>query len=333
MKRKHIHFVCRGNVYRSRIALLYALKKCTSNNVEFSCSGIEAEKHYHDVHAVSPLTTYIAKRHELDMRRSVQRNQTTNEVLSRADLIIFMKADVMRDARKNFSFNSHQAQSWDIDDWDESKDRHRLSREQLAEQAYLEIVKGVDELIREVTELSWVDIVDRDNRELGYALPISWASRDADIWHRSCHAIITTPAGYVVQKRAPHIILSPGRLDISVGGAVDAGETPEQAIIREIYEEVGLKINQDEIRVLDRRRWNRAHPRFGRFSRNHLTTFYAHIDYQPIFKPQLAEIAEIRVLKPGQLRYLLFRHSFPRFGKLNYPYAYYREMVKRAKTH
>ncbi len=333
MKKKHIHFVCRGNVYRSRIAILYALKTCTNRSVTFSCSGIEAERYYRNVHATSPLTKYIASRHALDVGLSPRRTQTTNELLNRADLIIFMHDDVMRDAKRMFDFNEHQSQAWDIVDWDVYVDKHRTNRKNAAEETYEKIARKVDELIREATELSWVDIVDRDNQELGYRLPISWASQDPDVWHRSCHAIITTPSGYVVQKRSAHIILSPGRLDISVGGAVDAGETPERAIIREIYEEIGLTVQKHETTQLDQRRWNHVHPRFKRFSRNHLTTFHVHLNSTPRFKLQPSEIAEVRILRPGQLRYLLLRQRFPGFGRLNYPNAYYKEMVRRTQDH
>lgn len=332
MQQRHIHFVCRGNVYRSRLALLYALKNYTGSHLTFSCSGIEAEKYYPDVHAISPLIRNVASHYGLDLRQSPRRIQATDELLEQADLIVFMHPDVLRDAKKAFNFNIHKSQSWDISDWDDPANKHR-AQDWIAEETYQKIMKCVDELICDTTQLGWVDIVDRDNRELGYELPISWASQDPDIWHRSCHAIITTPAGYVVQKRAANIILSPGRLDISVGGAVDAGETPEQAIIREIYEELGVKVDKDELVWLDQRRWSRVHPKFKRYSRNHLTTFHIHVNYTPHFMTQSSEIAEVRILKRGQLRYLLMRHRFPRFGELNYPYAFYKEMVKRTREH
>lgn len=333
MTKRHIHFVCRGNIYRSRLALLYA-QTLKLKNVEFSCSGIEASKHYPHRHTISPLVVHIAQHHKLDLRLSPVRIQTTHESLSRPDLIIFMQTDILRDAKKRFEFNHHKAKSWHIDDWYEFGHKHRLNladhraQDDIAERTYRTITQRVDELVREVTQLGWVDIVDRDDRELGYQLPISWASADPDLWHRSCHAIITTPAGFVVEKRSPQIILSPGRLDISVGGAVDGGETPERAMRREIAEELGIEVKTDAMRLLERRRWNHSHPQFRRYSKTHLWSYHIHLDSTPNFVIQPAELAEVRVLSPAQVRYLLLKHGLPGFGKLNYPYAYYRKMIK-----
>ncbi len=309
---------------------MYAVKNYKGSRLEFSCSGIEAEKYYPDVHAVSALTKHVAEKYGLDMRQSPRRLQTTDELLDRADLVVFMHQDVLDDANTMFRFNVHKTQSWDIKDWDDHANKRRPQLH-VAEETYGKIRRHVDELIHEATKLGWVDIVDRDNNGLGYQLPISWASQDPELWHRSCHAIITTPAGYVVEKRASNVVLSPGRLDISVGGAVDAGETPEQAITREVYEELGVKLDRSNLVKLDQRRWSRSHPQFRRFSRNHLTTFYAHLKEVPTFTLQADEIAEVRILKPGQLRYLLFKHRLPGFGKLNYPYAFYKEMIKRIR--
>lgn len=78
------------------------------------------------------------------------------------------------------------------------------------------------------------------------------------LWHRGAHAIILTPSGrMLVQKRTLDAIQYPGRIDIGVGGFVDSGETPEKAIIREVKEETGLSITQDQLVFLGLSRQNR----------------------------------------------------------------------------
>lgn len=63
--------------------------------------------------------------------------------------------------------------------------------------------------------------------------------------HRAVHVLIFNAAGEVfLQKRGLHKKENPGMWDSSVAGHVDAGEAYDDCCIREIGEEVGLKIDQ-----------------------------------------------------------------------------------------
>ncbi len=59
--------------------------------------------------------------------------------------------------------------------------------------------------------------------------------------HPVVHLHVFNPQGEIyLQKRAASKRIQPGRWDTSVGGHVDFGETVEQALRREVREEIGL---------------------------------------------------------------------------------------------
>jgi len=62
--------------------------------------------------------------------------------------------------------------------------------------------------------------------------------------HRAVHIIVTNPAGDLyLQKRAPEKIVQPGKWDTSCGGHIPAGESWEIGALRELEEELGLKLD------------------------------------------------------------------------------------------
>jgi 16S rRNA (adenine1518-N6/adenine1519-N6)-dimethyltransferase len=85
-----------------------------------------------------------------------------------------------------------------------------------------------------------IQIVDQNNNPIGSATKQE-AWRDGLI-HRVVRISILDQAGrLLVQKRSLQKELFPGRWDNSAAGHVDAGETYEQAALRELHEELGLE--------------------------------------------------------------------------------------------
>jgi len=70
-------------------------------------------------------------------------------------------------------------------------------------------------------------------------------------WYLS-HAIIilkTMDGGYIMQQRALKAKYSPGKWDVT-GGGVIAGETSAQAAVREAYEELGVTVESQNLRLM-----------------------------------------------------------------------------------
>ena len=74
------------------------------------------------------------------------------------------------------------------------------------------------------------------------------------LWHRAVHILVFEAAGRVfLQKRSMLKDLSPGLWDSSCSGHVDAGEDYDSAAVRELGEEIGVRLPSGETPV----RWFR----------------------------------------------------------------------------
>lgn len=71
------------------------------------------------------------------------------------------------------------------------------------------------------------------------------------LWHRAVYGFIFNKNGDVLlQKRSNNKRLWPNLWDVTVGGHVLKGEFGRQALIREIKEELGITVKEDEIKYL-----------------------------------------------------------------------------------
>lgn len=71
------------------------------------------------------------------------------------------------------------------------------------------------------------------------------------LWHRAVYAFIIDDKGNILlQKRSNNKKLWPNMWDVTVGGHVDAGEFGSQALIREAKEELGIEINEDDVKYI-----------------------------------------------------------------------------------
>ena len=74
---------------------------------------------------------------------------------------------------------------------------------------------------------------------------------DRNLWHRHVSAWVMNHEGKVLlQQRSLSKDKNPGKWG-KTGGHVDSGETEEEAIKREVYEEIGLQVNDDEVRNIE----------------------------------------------------------------------------------
>lgn len=71
------------------------------------------------------------------------------------------------------------------------------------------------------------------------------------LWHRAVYAFIIDQKGNVLlQKRSANKKMWPNMWDVTAGGHVDSNEFGRQALIREVKEELGIDIKDDDIKYL-----------------------------------------------------------------------------------
>jgi isopentenyl-diphosphate Delta-isomerase len=73
--------------------------------------------------------------------------------------------------------------------------------------------------------------------------------------HREVHVYFITPDRKIIfQHRAKNKDTFPDLLDATVGGHVDLGDTYKESAVREVKEETGLEIREDELVFLSKER-------------------------------------------------------------------------------
>ena len=93
-----------------------------------------------------------------------------------------------------------------------------------------------------------IDICDESNSLTGFQKMKSEAHRKG-LWHRAAHIWIYSSDGKILlQLRAKEKSFCPGVWDKAVAGHVSANEEPLTAALREMEEEIGLKVEIEDLK-------------------------------------------------------------------------------------
>ena len=138
--------------------------------------------------------------------------------------------------------------------------------------------------------------------------------------HPVVHCLVTNRQGQLLlQRRSMNKDIQPGRWDTSVGGHVSLGETIEQALLREMEEEIGL----DGTSVTLKRLYQYIH---RNAIESELVTTYGCVSEGPFFR-QEEEIDELLFWSPDDIRKALKSGVFtPNFEE---EYGRYLEVFQR----
>jgi len=105
-----------------------------------------------------------------------------------------------------------------------------------------------------------IDVVDEQGNKTGEVLEKKLAHKLGK-WHIAAHVWIYNSKGeLMLQQRSLIKDTFPGLWDISVAGHISAGESPETGAIREVEEEIGLKVDLEDIQYLFTQKESHFHP-------------------------------------------------------------------------
>jgi len=92
------------------------------------------------------------------------------------------------------------------------------------------------------------DIYDKDRIKIGKTM-VRGAEFEPDCYHMVVHACIFNANGeMLIQQRQPFKEGWPNMWDITVGGSATTGDSSQDAMERELFEEIGLKLNLQQVR-------------------------------------------------------------------------------------
>ncbi|CAN5411443.1 hypothetical protein BH09PAT4_BH09PAT4_01830 [soil metagenome] len=177
-----------------------------------------------------------------------------------------------------------------------------------------------------------IDIYNEQDQPLGKQSTIDTALHQG-LWHRGVHVVFCSNDGMVVvQKRSRAMRMHPGQLDISCGGFVDTGETPEQAAVRETKEELGITISPSQLHFMSVYRLNHVWPKIGIHDRAFIYCYMVTLPISPaalVTQPEEVEWAKLITLARAQR--LVRLHRLRRLGRIEPRYVFYRYLLAQVR--
>jgi protein-tyrosine-phosphatase len=108
-----IHFICTGNIYRSRLAEAYCTYRCSPGIHVFS-SGIAAGKNGDAL--ISPYAAEVLNQFDLGPFASAKWQRTTEELVRASDVLVFMESEHRRFCKDWIEPARQRVEVWEVED-------------------------------------------------------------------------------------------------------------------------------------------------------------------------------------------------------------------------
>lgn len=136
-----------------------------------------------------------------------------------------------------------------------------------------------------------IDVVN-ENNELTGQIEERWTAYEKGLWRRTVSCWIMNKNGDILlQKRTANKRRNPNKW-AKTGGQVDSGESVEEAIFREVKEELGIEIPQEQIKVIEIRK---SDDKNKRFAYNFIFVVNYKINEYTLQKDEVAEVKYVSI--------------------------------------
>lgn len=136
-----------------------------------------------------------------------------------------------------------------------------------------------------------IDIVDENNKLTGQ-VEERWVAVEKGLWKRTVSCWIMNEKGEVLlQKRTANKRRNPNKW-AKTGGQVDSGETPDEAMFREVKEELGVEIPKEQIKDMS---ICKSDGKNKRFAYNYIFVVDYKINDYTLQKEEVAEVKYVDI--------------------------------------
>jgi isopentenyl-diphosphate delta-isomerase len=147
-----------------------------------------------------------------------------------------------------------------------------------------------------------VDVLDKQGRKTGQILMKSRVHAQS-CWHAVAHLwIYNSNDEFLLQKRAPNKQVWPNVWDVTIAGHIEAGDTPQNTVVREAQEEMAIKIEPQNISLFKISKFEGKMPG-GWTNRVYISSFITKMDLKIAdLKLQKEEVSRVRWVKIDELK-------------------------------
>ncbi len=141
-----------------------------------------------------------------------------------------------------------------------------------------------------------IDVVDKKGKPTGKS-ELKSVIHKKGYYHHTAHVWFYTNTGEILlSQRSKKKAICPLLWDVSVAGHVDSGETITQAAIRETYEEIGVKIVENDLKKIGVFKCSQTYDNCIVDNEFH-NTFIAELKIPlTILKPQIEEVEALKLV-------------------------------------